>query len=133
MSQANLETLRDGYSWFREHGRFPAHLATDDFIWDMSHFQGWPEQQVYDGIEGADEFLSAWSGAWDDWRLEVLAMYDAGDSVVSIIRQSGTSKLGGMATEMSLAMVWTFRDGLESRMDMYSDPQEAMSVFGVEG
>lgn len=133
MSQENLETLRAGHMWFREHGRFPAHLTAADFIWDMSHFHGWPEQQVYEGIEGADEFLASWSGAWDDWLLEVEAMYDAGEVVVSIVRQSGRSKLGGMPTEMSLAMVWTFRDGLETRMDMYSDPQEALRAFGVGG
>ena len=49
MSQENVEILLGGYEWFRAKGKFPAHLATPDFVWDMSHFEGWPEQQVYEG------------------------------------------------------------------------------------
>jgi hypothetical protein len=28
--------------------------------------------------------------------------------------------------------VWTFRDGKEARMDMYSDPREALESVGLE-
>jgi len=132
VSRENLETLRTGYDWFRDHGCFPDHLATPDFVWDMSHFHGWPEQQVYEGMKGANEFLAAWGGSWDDWVVEVQEMHDVDERVVSIVRQRGRSKLSGMLSEMSFAMVWTFRDGLESRMDMYSDPREALRALGVE-
>src|SRR6185437_2271117 len=98
----------------------------------MSHFHGWPEQQVYEGMKGANEFLAAWGGSWDDWVVEVQEMHDVDERVVSIVRQRGRSKLSGMLSEMSFAMVWTFRDGLESRMDMYSDPREALRALGVE-
>jgi ketosteroid isomerase-like protein len=132
MSRENMETLEEGYASFRERGRFPRHLATSDFVWDMSHFQGWPEQQLYEGMEGADEFLEAWVGAWDDWRIEVEAMLDAGEKVVTIMRQGGRSKVSGMRTEMTFAMVWSFRDGREARMEMYSDPKEALEANGLE-
>ncbi len=98
----------------------------------MSHFHGWPEQRVYEGMEGANEFLAAWGDSWDEWVVEVQAMHDVGERVISIIRQRGRSKLSGMPSEMSFAMVWTFRDGKEARMDMYSDPDEARRAFGVE-
>src|SRR5947209_4132180 len=132
MSQENVETLREGFAWFRENGRFPAHLATADFVWDMSHFEGWPEEQVYEGMKGADEFLAGWGSAWDDWRVDVEAMHDAGDKVVTILRQGGRSKASGMRAEMSFAMVWSFRDGKEARMEMYSDPREALKAVGLE-
>ena len=41
MSQENVDTLLGGYEWFRVNGRFPAHLVTHDFVWDMSHFVGY--------------------------------------------------------------------------------------------
>jgi ketosteroid isomerase-like protein len=132
VSQANVETLRGGYEWFREHGRFPAHLATPDFIWDMSHFQGWPEQQIYQGVEGADAFFAEWGDAWDDWTVEIEAMHDAGDRVVAIVRQRGRSKMSGVLADMSMGMVWTFRDGKEARMDLYSDAREALKAVGRE-
>src|SRR6516165_5441347 len=133
MSQANVDTLLGGYEWFRVTGRFPAHLATPDFVWDMSHFDGWPEQQVYEGVEGADDFFAEWGSAWDDWEVEIEALHDVGDKVLAIVRQRGRSKLSGMPAEMLMAMLWTFRDGKEARMDMYSDPSEALDVVGLEG
>ena len=136
MSRQNVETLLGGYEWFRVHGRFPAHLATPDFVWDMSHFEdlyGFLEQQVYEGAEGADDFFAEWGSAWDDWEVEIEALHDLGDKVLAIVKQRGTSKLSGTPAEMSMAMLWTFRGGKEARMDMYSDPSEALKAVGLEG
>src|SRR5947209_1346086 len=99
----------------------------------MSNFDGWPEQQVYEGVEGARKFLAEWTAAWDDWELELDALHDAGDTVVALIRQRGRSKVAGMPVDMSLAQVWTLRDGKETRMDMYSDVTEALKAAGLRG
>jgi ketosteroid isomerase-like protein len=133
MSAQNVQTLEEGYAWFSRHGRFPDHLATPDFVWDMSRFHGWPEQQSYDGMDGANEFLAAWGAAWVQWRVEVEAMHEVGERVVTILRQHGRSKAGGMPAEMSFAMVWSFRDGKEARMEMYSDPAEALRDARIGG
>jgi ketosteroid isomerase-like protein len=131
VAQANLEIVRDGYERFAATGRFDAELATPDFAWDMSHFHGWPEQRVYEGVEGAETFLSEWTSAWDDWGLEVESMHDVDDKVVVLVRQRGRSKAAGMPVDMSFAQVWTLRDGKESRMEMYSDPNEALEALGL--
>jgi uncharacterized protein len=131
MSRENVEIVRGGYEQFRARGMLVAEIATPDFIWDMSHFHGWPEQQVYEGVEGARTFLTEWTAAWDDWELEVDALHDAGDKVVALLHQRGRSKLTGMPVDMSLAQVWTLRDGKEARMDMYSDPAEALQAVGL--
>ncbi len=98
----------------------------------MSHFQGWPEQQVYEGTEGAQRFLRDWSSAWDDLQMEIEAFYDAGDRVVTIVRQRARSKASGVPVEMLFAQVWTLRDGIETRMDMYAHPDEALKAAGLE-
>ena len=110
----------------------PDGLLAPDFVWDMSHFDGWPEQQVYEGVEGADDFFAEWVSARDDWEVEIEALHDVGDKVLAIVRQRGRSKLSGMPAEMLMAMLWTFRDGKEARMDMYSDPSEALKAVGLE-
>lgn len=132
MSQENVEIVRGGYEQFTTTGQFAADIATPDFAWDMSNFHGWPEQEVYEGVEGAETFLSDWTAVWDDWELEVEAMHDAGDKVVVLVRQRGRSKAAGMAVDMSFAQVWTLREGKESRMEMYSDPNEALKAVGLE-
>ena len=133
MSQENVEIVREGYERFAATGEFVADLATDDFVWDMSNFHGWPEQQVYEGVDEARAFLSEWMDAWEDWELEVDALHDAGDKVVVLVRQRGRSKAAGMPVEMSFAQVWTLRDGKQTRMDMYSDLDEALEAAGLRG
>ncbi len=133
MSQENIEILRGGYEWFRLKKKFPAHLAAPDFTWDMSHFHGWPEQQVYQGVAGADAFLADWGSAWDDWQLEIDSLHEAGDRVLALVRQHGRSKISGMLVEMSMAMIWTFRDAKETRVECYSNRSEALKAVGLEG
>ena len=133
MSQENVEIVRECYERFAATGEVVADRATDDFVWDMSNFHGWPEQQVYEGVEGTGAFLRAWMEAWEDWELEVEALHDSGDKVVAIVHQHGRSKAAGMPVEMYFAQVWTLRDGKQSRMDMYSDRAEALEAAGLSG
>jgi len=132
MSQEQVDLVRSGYGQFAITGRFEADIIAPNFVWDMSHFHGWPEQMVYVGVEGARRFLADWSAAWDDWRMDVEALHDAGDSVVAVLHQRGRSKGAGMLVDMRFAQVWTFRDGQQTRMDTYSDPAEALEAVGLE-
>jgi ketosteroid isomerase-like protein len=132
MSQENVEIVRSGFARYRTTGEFADDIVTEDFVWDMSNFHGWPEQQVYAGAEGARAFLEEWSDAWEDWELEIEALHDAGDRVVALMHQSGRSKEAGMPVEMSFVQVWTLRGGKEARMDMYSDSDEAFEAAGLK-
>lgn len=115
MSAENVEIVRRGYELFQATGQFQADIATPDFVWDMSNFLGWPEQQIYKGVEGVRSFLEEWTTPWDEWELEVDALHDAGDKVVAVMRQRGRSKVTGMPVDMSFAQVWTLREGTSVR------------------
>ncbi len=131
MSQENVVIVRDGLGRFAATREFPAERVTADFVWDMSNFHGWPEQQVYEGADGARTFLREWTDAWEDWKLEIDALHDAADRVVALMRQHGRSKATGLPVEMSFAQVWTLRDGKQTRMEMYSDRDEALAAAGL--
>ena len=122
----NLDIVRGGYEDFAALGDLSEDMYSPDFVWDMSHFEGWLEEQLYQGVGGARAFLRGWTEAWDDWKLEVESLHEAGEQVVAIVRQSGRSKSTGLSVEMSFAQLWTVRDGKQTRMEMYSDPAEAM-------
>lgn len=132
MSQENVEIVRDAYAQFAVTGRL-AENATSDFVWDMSNFDGWPEQEVYVGVEGARTFLREWTEAWDDWELDIESLLDAGEQVVALVRQRGRSKGAGLPVDMSFAQVWTIRAGKHARMEMYSDPSRALEAVRLEG
>ena len=133
MSHHSLEVVQRGYEYFLAHGDFTEEFVAPDFVWDMSKFDGWPEEQVYHGIGGARRFIREWTGAWDDWTIEIDAFHEVGEQVVVVTRQSGRSKATGMAVDMHFAQVWTVRDGREVRMEMYSDPSRALEALGLEG
>jgi ketosteroid isomerase-like protein len=132
VSRENVEIVQRGYEQFAATRRFVAELAGPDFVWDMSNFRGWPEQQTYEGVEGAEAFLSEWVAAWDQWEIEAEAFHDAGDKVVAIMRQRGRSKATGTPADMHFAQVWTLEEGKRTRMEMYSDPNDALKAVGLE-
>jgi len=133
VSEENVEIVRRAYEHRRATGDFLEEIVAPEFVWDMSHFRGWPEQQTYEGIEEARKFLREWTAAFDGWHIEVEAIRAAGeDTVVGIIRQRGRSKSTGVPVDMRLAQVFTIRDGMEVRMEMYADPAEAFKAVGLE-
>jgi ketosteroid isomerase-like protein len=126
-----VEVVRSGYEHLARTGDFPWHLFAPDVVWDMSGFSGWPEQPVYEGIEGVRDFSRDWAGAWHEWRIDVLALYEAGERVVAVLHQSGRSKGTGIPVDMVFAQVWSLRDGKEVRMEGYAQPAEALKAVGL--
>ena len=118
MSQENVELVRQRYEHLAATGEPFTETTALDFVWDMSKFRGWPEQQTYEGVEGARVFLNNWLEAWDDWEVDVEALHDAGDQVVAIVRQRGRSKTTGLHVDMAYGQVFTIRDGKFARMEM---------------
>ena len=51
MSQENVEIVRRHYEHRESHGDFLDEIIAPDYVWDMSHFRGWPEQRTYEGID----------------------------------------------------------------------------------
>ena len=131
MSRESVEIVRRGWEHFLATGELLEEIVAPDFKWDMSTFAGWPEQLVYVGVDGARSFLRDWTDAFDGWTIELQALHDAGDRVVSVCRQQGRSKTTGMPVEMLFGMVWTLRDGMQTRMEMYADPGEALRAAGL--
>ena len=127
MSQENVEIMRRGYEHFAATGRVRAHT---DLVWDESNL-GWPDQQIYTGPEGAEQFNAQWAAAWDEWELEAQEYVDAGERVVVILNQRGRSKASGVPVDMRFAQVWTLRDGQAIRMQMFASVDEALDAAGL--
>jgi hypothetical protein len=90
-----MEVLWRGWQWFRVNRTLPADLATPDVIRDLSTYRGWPEQQVYEGVQGAEDFLAVRGSAWDEWEVEIGAMHDVEETVVAIPYQRADPRSAG--------------------------------------
>jgi ketosteroid isomerase-like protein len=131
MSRENVEIIRRAFEHFQATGDFLVEVTDPDFVWDMSNFRGWPEDQIYEGLEGARRFTREWVEAWDDWQVNTESFHDGGDKVVVIARQQGSAKSTGAPVDMTFAQVFTMRDGKQVRMEMYADPAEGLEAAGL--
>src|SRR5271169_4260564 len=133
MSQANVQIVRRVLEHYLATDELLGELFAPTFVWDMSTFRDWPEQQFYEGVEGLRTFLRGWTAVFDGWEIELDAFHDAGETVVDIGVQRGRPNLtGGPPVEAVFAHVWTLRDNLLRRAEVYADPAEALKAVGLE-
>jgi ketosteroid isomerase-like protein len=128
MSSENVEIVRKATDAYRR-GALEEGAAWMDpeIVWDMSRLQV-PDAGVYRGFDGLLTFFNLWQESWESLELEPLEFIEAGDQVVTVIRQSGRGKLSGAEVEHRFAQLWTLRDRRIVRMDMYPDRQAALEA-----
>jgi len=51
--------------------------------------------------------------------------------VVSLVRQTGRTKTGGVEIEAAAAAVWTIRDGKLTRVEFHLDQEAALRAAGL--
>jgi ketosteroid isomerase-like protein len=131
MSQENVTRLRNAYDYTARTGKIPPEAVHPDFIWDTTTFRGGMNLKTCVGLEETNAWLAQWIEPFDDWSQDVEEALSAGGQVVTVVRQRGVPKHGGPEVEMRFAQVWTFRDGLIARMDMYAERAEAVEAAGL--
>jgi ketosteroid isomerase-like protein len=132
MSRENIDRLRAAYDYTVRTGEVPPEAVHPEFVWDTTTFRGAILPGTWEGVDGANAFLAEWLEGFDQWSIDIEEVVDAGDQVIVVARQRGKARQGGPPVEQRLAQVWTFRDGLIARMNMYADGEEALEAAGLE-
>jgi ketosteroid isomerase-like protein len=115
MSQENVDLLRRGYEYVQRTGEFPPETAHPNFVWDTTTFRGGMQPETCVGVDEVNRWLAEWVDGFDNWSLDIEEVIDAGDRVVTSIRQRANPRHGGPEIEMRMSQVWTFRDGRIAR------------------
>jgi ketosteroid isomerase-like protein len=103
----------------------------EDFVWDTTTFEGWPEPREFHGFEGFVEFLQIWTEPYDDFRIDVEDVIDAGeDRVVAILRQSARLRGSASEVEMTYGVVYEFEAARIRRASAYATAEEALEAVG---
>jgi ketosteroid isomerase-like protein len=131
MSQENLDLLMRAFEYVNRTGEILPEAGHPDFVWDVTTFRGAIMPGTFVGVEEINAWLAEWLEGFADWSLDLEEVFDAGDQVVTFVRQKATARQGGPEVEMGVAQVWTFRDGLIARMEMYADRSEALEAAGM--
>ncbi len=131
MSQENVELVGRVFSVGNPGLYQLIRATTEDFVWDTTQFEGWPDPREYLGIPGLTEFLRAWVEPYEDWRVEVEEIVDAGDRVVALLRQLGRLRGSESEVEMRYGIVYSFRDRKISRAAPYATSKQALEAAGL--
>jgi ketosteroid isomerase-like protein len=135
MSQENVERVRRGYEAFNRGDLADAAKDFDPNIEWRIPFQlpDSPPDETYHGPEGVVRFWETWRTAFDDFRVELEEIIDAGDRIIvfAAVRGRGAGS-GAEVKTPSFPQVWTFgEDGRPVRVEMYASRAEALEAAGL--
>lgn len=105
-------------------------------IWDpdveMDTF-GMGEPMRASGRDAVAATLADWLSAWErPLVIELDELVQRGDRILALMRWRGRGKESGVQMEATGAHLWTFRDGLIVRFDVYRDRNDARAALESE-
>jgi ketosteroid isomerase-like protein len=103
--------------------------ADPDFEWVAAREH--PDALTNRGIDATAEYLRDWLQTMPDLKIEIEELVEAGDRVLAVMRMTGTGAGSGALTEVRMAMISTFRNGMPLRTEEFLDPEEARRALGA--
>jgi ketosteroid isomerase-like protein len=93
----------------------------------------WLEKHLYKGHDGIREIAAVWGENFDEYRLDIEEVIDAGHNhVVALVLQRGLIKGGGGPIEGRIGYDWEVRDGKGVRVQVYFSWKEALQAASVQ-
>jgi ketosteroid isomerase-like protein len=88
----------------------------------------------YRGIEGFVDAWREWTEAYERYMIEIEEITEGpGGRVLTLARQRGVTRTGGVEVEEIAAAVWMVRDGRVVRVEFHLDPDTARRAAGLGG
>jgi ketosteroid isomerase-like protein len=124
----NLEVARAGYEAFQRSDLEGVLALTDPDV-EIYLPTTLPNSGTFRGHEGYITWIGQWLDAWEDFRIEVLAMEPVGERhVVTTIHQSAVGRGSGIPVEMDIAYMSDIREGKVAALQMYQSREEAIRI-----
>ena len=131
MSQQNVRLMSSALDAFnkREGRSFDALLADDVEIVPVRAAM---EGVVFRGPEAGSRYCRAVEDAWQDLTWIVEEIRDGGSWTIALGRIRGRGRTSDAMIDARGAWVASFRDGLITRFQTYSDREAALKAVGLE-
>jgi len=98
----------------------------------MSGVAGWPEKRLYRGRPEVAELFRAWAASWQDWHFELEEVRDApAEQVFVALHEWGTGAGSEATVDQRRYFVLTLREGMATRIRMFSGRGEALEAVGL--
>ena len=128
MSQENVEMVQRAYEAFNRGDR---DAAVADVAPDFEYVASGAIPGAtgnYRGPEGFKRFTEWLLDQFDDVRVDLTEVIEAGDQVVVRATSRGRGKRSGVETSWDVWQVWTLRDGKAVRGEGFTSREEALEA-----
>jgi ketosteroid isomerase-like protein len=132
MSRANVETISELLGAYERGGTEAAlELVAPDFELTMPSIYPGPNR-IFHGPKAARQALEEWIDSFEDFRAETEEMFDAGDKVIAVVRESGRMRGSTTRIDAPFTAVFAFDEhGRVARLDWFTDRAEALEAVGL--
>ena len=90
-------------------------------------------RDVYEGHEGAFEYLGNWYSQWDEYEAEPRSYREAsGGRILVTLAEHGHLKRTGITVDEDFDHSFTVKDGMVTEWRMYDSHQQALEALGLE-
>jgi uncharacterized protein len=127
MPQTDAEVIRNAYAAFGRQD-IPAVLGAFDEEIDFHAITAIPNGGPHKGHDEVASFFQSLGTTYEELRVELDEVLDAGSKLVGIGHLRGTAR--STAFETPFVHVWTMRDGRALHMQEYIDPEQMLRALG---
>ena len=133
MSQGNVDLVHKLNEAFNRHDLDALSAISDEdleFVSLMTAIEA--DGAPYRGPNIWVDYFAAMDEAWDEWQVEDLRVFDAGDEqAAAVFRMVGKGKSSGARADQLIGVAYRFRAGKLWRIRAYMDPADALEAVGL--
>jgi ketosteroid isomerase-like protein len=130
MSRENVEVVLSAYEAFAQ-GDLTAVLAQFDPAVVSYTAPPLPDPVEHQGYGGFLEWVENWTGAFEEFSIDVKDHIDAGEEVVVRVVQRATGVASGVPVEQTFWLVHVLRDGKITRIGIHASEGQALEAAGL--
>jgi ketosteroid isomerase-like protein len=128
MSQENVEIVRRAFA-YEIYG--VGDRAEAEAIFDPDVVMNPVDEGPYYGLDAMRNDFERWASVWEELRVTVEEIIDAGDQVVLVARHEGRGGKSGVEVNARFYEVYTLREGKVWRVDEFNERAEALEAVGL--
>jgi ketosteroid isomerase-like protein len=128
MSQENVEIVRRAFA-YEIHGVGDRAVAEEIFHPDV--VLNPVDEGPFRGRDAMRDDIERWASVFEDLRVTVEEIIDAGDQVVVVAHHKGRGRRSGVEVDTRFYEVYTLHAGKISRVDEFNERAEALEAAGL--
>jgi ketosteroid isomerase-like protein len=128
MSQENIEVVRKAIAY--EYDGI-GDRAEAEAIFDSDVVLNPTDEAPSSGFGAMRSDMERWASAFDELTVTIEEIIDAGEQVVVVAHHQGRGRKSGVKVDTRFYEVYTLREGKVSRVDEYTEREEALEAAGL--